>query len=46
MSEKTTEEITTEMNALMFPEVQEDDIAWHEGVRFKYISSIWVVTPE
>jgi len=26
--------------------VQEDDIAWHEGVRFKYVSSTWVVTPE
>ncbi len=46
MSEKTIEEITIEMNELMFPEVQEDDIAWHEGVRFKYISDTWVVTPE
>jgi hypothetical protein len=43
---KTVEEITTEMNALIFPEVNEGDIAWHEGIRFKYISGTWVVTPE
>ena len=41
----TEEEITIEMNALMFPEVSEGDIAWHEGIRFKYISGTWVVTP-
>ena len=42
----TEEEITIEMNALMFPAVSEGDIAWHEGIRFKYISGTWVVTPE
>ena len=46
MSEKTAEEITTEMNAMMFPAAEEDDIAWHEGVRFKYVSGTWVVFPE
>jgi len=44
--EITIEEITIEMNALMFPAVNEGDIAWYEGIRFKYISGTWVVTPE
>ena len=46
MSEKTVEEKTAEINTFMLPEAQEDDIAWHEGVRFKYVSSTWVVFPE
>jgi len=46
MSEKTVEEITIEMNAFMLPAVEEDDIAWHEEVRFKYVSGTWVVSPE
>ena len=46
MSEKTVEEKTAEINTFMLPEAQEDAIAWHEEVRFKYVSSTWVVFPE
>jgi len=42
MSEEiTVEQATTEINAMFFPEVQENEIAWHAGYRFIYRSNTW-----
>ena len=36
------EQATTEMNEMVFPEVQEGDKAGHEGYTFIYTSGTWV----
>jgi len=36
------EQAKTEINAMFFPEVQENDIAWHEGYKFIYTDGEWI----
>ena len=38
----TEEEATIKMNEMMFPEVSEGDVAWHEEYRFVYRTDTWV----
>ena len=38
----TKEQATTEMNEMVFPEVQEGDKASHGGYAFTYTSGTWV----
>ena len=42
----TQEEALTEINAMDFPAVEEEDIVIHEGYRFIYTNGEWILASE